>query len=615
MEPIRACLIPALLLCAPRASALQGPPAGYYDSVDDSSAALLRATLHAVIDDHVRLPYTSAGTDTWDVLELADEDPNDPTRILDVYKNASYAKVGGGNPLYQREHTWPNSYGFPDDGADNYPYTDCHQLFLCDGGYNSARSNKPYRTCDSACNELPTDVNDGMGGGVGVYPGNSNWEGGSFTSGSWETWVGRRGDVARAQFYLDLRYEGGVHGFTGFAEPDLVLTDSEALILASSTGQNESLAYMGMLSVLLAWHAEDPVDAREAARNDAVYQFQGNRNPFIDNPAWVDVLWADGGGGPGVTGVPWINELHYDNAGTDAGEFVEVAGPAGLDLSGYKLLGYNGSGGAVYDTLNLSGVLADQGGCRGALAFAFTGLQNGSPDGVALVDPLNQVLEFLSYEGSFQATDGAAAGQVAVDIGVEESSSTLLGFSLQRTGSGASASAFAWSGAQADTPGAPNAGQTFSGGCLGTVTAYGCGVNPAASLVVVSGLAQIGTTLTLGIDNPLGTQAPSALPFLNLAFTPDPAFPCGLSLPGFGMTGPGAAGELLIGVLPPNPIATLAGPPWSGPGNPAPVPVAIPDDANLVGVEVYAQGLLFDLFGGTGVAFGLTEAVAIALGP
>ena len=110
----------------------QGPPSSYYSSVDTSSPSTLRASLHAVIDDHQRYPYTSSGTDTWDILEAAQEDPSNSNLILDIYRNEDYPKQGGGNSFYNREHSWPNSYGFPDDGGSNYPYTDCHVLFLCD---------------------------------------------------------------------------------------------------------------------------------------------------------------------------------------------------------------------------------------------------------------------------------------------------------------------------------------------------------------------------------------------------------------------------------------------------------------------------------------------------
>ena len=278
----------ALVPCGARSD----PPPGYYDSVDTSSSEALRQSLHEVIDDHQRFPYSSGGTDTWDILEIADEEPGNPSNILDVYKNASYPKQGGGNSYYNREHSWPRSFGFPADNPQNYPFTDCHHLFLCDINYNSDRGSRPFDNCPG-CSERPTQENNGQGGGSGIYPGNSNWRGPSDgASGSWETWIGRRGDIARAQFYMDVRYEGGTHGGTGAAEPDLILTDERALIAASATGNNEPVAYMGLASELYEWHIEDPVDDVERAHNDAVYSHQGNRNPFVDHPEWVAVLTA-----------------------------------------------------------------------------------------------------------------------------------------------------------------------------------------------------------------------------------------------------------------------------------------------------------------------------------
>src|SRR5262245_37484893 len=123
---VRCALAALALSCA--GSVLADPPPGYYDSVDPSTQTSLRTTIPEAIDDHIRFPYTSANTDTWNILELADEDPEDPTAVLDVYMNETYPKAGGGNSNYDREHTWPNSYGFPDDGSTNYPYTDCHSL-------------------------------------------------------------------------------------------------------------------------------------------------------------------------------------------------------------------------------------------------------------------------------------------------------------------------------------------------------------------------------------------------------------------------------------------------------------------------------------------------------
>jgi endonuclease I len=264
----------------------QGPP-GYYDTVDLSSAQSLRATLHAVIDDHQRFPYTSTSTDTWNILESADQDPANGTRIRDLYRNRSYAKVGGGNNDYDREHLWPRSYGIPDDDGRNYPFTDCHHLFLCDSAYNAARSNKPFQDAGPGTSEYPIE-----GGTSGVFPGNANWSTGSFTTGRWQVWSDRRGDVARALLYMDIRYEGGVHGVTGFSEPDLILTDDRNLIASRNTGANESVAYMGILSTLLTWNRLDPPDTNERRRNDIVSSFQGNRNPFVDHPEWAAILFG-----------------------------------------------------------------------------------------------------------------------------------------------------------------------------------------------------------------------------------------------------------------------------------------------------------------------------------
>lgn len=432
-------------------------PAGYYDGVDARTQTDMRSTLHDAIDDHTRFPYTSSATDTWDILDAAEEDPNNAGNILDLYKNASYQKAGGGNSNYNREHSWPKSYGFPNDSSTNYPYTDCHHLFLADSGYNSSRSNKPYRFCSASCTEKVTDSNNGQGGGSGTYPGNSNWTSGSGSTGTWETWIGRRGDVARAQFYMDIRYEGGTHGVTGAPEPDLILTDNTSLIVADAQ-QNKSTAYMGLLSDLLVWHAEDPVDAFEQDRHEVVYANQGNRNPFIDHPEWADCLFK------GNCAVPWINEFHYDNSGADTGEFVEIAGYAGTSLTGWKVLGYNGSDGTVYKTVNLSGTISDQGNCAGAVSFTFSAMQNG-PDGLALVDPSGNVVQFISYEGSFTATAGEASGMVSVDIGVSESSSTSVGYSLRLTGSGDAEGHFDWQAPAASTGGAANTGQTLVGYC------------------------------------------------------------------------------------------------------------------------------------------------------
>ena len=157
----------------------------------------------------------------------------------------------------------------------------------------------------------------------------------------------------------------------------------------------------------------------------------------------------------------FINELHYDNSGADANEAVEIAGIAGTSLNGWRLVFYNGGNGQSYGTVNLAGTIPDQDDGYGTLSFAFAGIQNGAPDGVALVDGGGRVVQFLSYEGSFTAANGPAQGLVSTDIGVAEEPVPGAGFSLQLTGTGAVYEDFVWAEARDDSFGAVNAGQDF----------------------------------------------------------------------------------------------------------------------------------------------------------
>ncbi len=172
-----------------------------------------------------------------------------------------------------------------------------------------------------------------------------------------------------------------------------------------------------------------------------------------------------------VSGTVFINEIHYDDDGADANEGIEIAGPAGTSLTGWSIVLYNGSGGASYDTIALTGTIPSQQACVGTLWFPATLLQNGDPDGIALTNSGGQVVQFLSYEGAFTASGGAAGGLLSTDIGVAETNATPDGFSLQLTGTGNAYANFTWGAAPiAHTRGLPNTGQTFAGGCAATPT-------------------------------------------------------------------------------------------------------------------------------------------------
>ncbi|MFM2390597.1 MAG: hypothetical protein RLZZ437_2152 [Pseudomonadota bacterium] len=162
----------------------------------------------------------------------------------------------------------------------------------------------------------------------------------------------------------------------------------------------------------------------------------------------------------------WINEFHYDNDGTDTGEFIELAGPVSTDLTGWSLVLYNGNGGASYNTVSLTGAALSNvvnGVGFWAVPYPSNGIQNGAPDGFALVNSAGEVVEFLSYEGTFTATDGPAAGLVSTDVGQFEPATTPTGFSLQRVGEGRTAADFSsWAAPAAATQTAVNTGQTIT---------------------------------------------------------------------------------------------------------------------------------------------------------
>jgi hypothetical protein len=155
----------------------------------------------------------------------------------------------------------------------------------------------------------------------------------------------------------------------------------------------------------------------------------------------------------------FINEIHYDNKGTDSGEHVEIVSDSNIDLTNWSLRLYNGSNGKQYDSFNFdSWSYIDTSTQFDFYTIETQGIQNGSPDGLVLFDGTD-IIQFLSYEGNLTATNGIALGLTSTDIGVSESSSTSVGSSLQLTGKGNRYRDFTWSSPQANTFGTMNSGQ------------------------------------------------------------------------------------------------------------------------------------------------------------
>ncbi len=180
-------------------------------------------------------------------------------------------------------------------------------------------------------------------------------------------------------------------------------------------------------------------------------------------PTWLLLHWAILSA---VTAqAVFINEIHYDNFNQDQKEAIEIAGPAGTDLSNWQLVLYNGAENirAPYSQIRLERTIPDQANGCGVIhiELAPNGLQNGGPDGIALLNAEGKIIQFLSYEGSFTALSGPAQGETSIDIGQSESEATMLGQSIQLQGEGEKYEDFTWVAAQSESFGRINPGQIF----------------------------------------------------------------------------------------------------------------------------------------------------------
>ena len=253
-------------------------PAGYYDSIDGLSGAALEQALQDIVaDPNVVRAQTYA--DIIDILQEADQNPENSNQVWLVYTEQGRAKLDFQNNAsnvakWNREHTFPrslagyNSIEADDtrDGKDIFWATkadslrhgnsDAHALRAADGPENSLRGNQHY----------------------GQYNGPSG------TLGSF------KGDVARSVLFLQIRYNG----------------------LSVVNGYPSVSGQMGDLATLLDWHRNDPPDDFEMNRNNVVYEWQFNRNPFIDQPDLVEYIWGTN------VGDTWNQNLSTDTFETSS---------------------------------------------------------------------------------------------------------------------------------------------------------------------------------------------------------------------------------------------------------------------------------------------------------
>lgn len=267
----------------------------YYANALVASDETLRSAINKDISkEQKKLTYS----EVWTVVTHSDEDPNDAGKVIEIYtgrsigKGLNAGKIGNSGDAWNREHVWAKSHGFPDQGQ--LAYTDAHHLRPADASVNSERSNLDFDNGGTPITEAPDNAKDGD---------------------SFEPRDQMKGDVARMLFYMDVRYEGAATDNT----PDLVLVDR----VGTENGSPE----LGKLCTLYSWHQADPVSDWERNRNHVVYEFQGNRNPFIDRPEWVQQIFgAACGDAPVVNLAPTLNPTPIDTV--TEGDAVSIAANA-----------------------------------------------------------------------------------------------------------------------------------------------------------------------------------------------------------------------------------------------------------------------------------------------
>ncbi|QZK90712.1 endonuclease [Flavobacterium sp. CHNK8] len=251
-------------------------PSGYY-STATGTGYTLKTQLYNVIKGHTDQGYAGLWT-TYATSDRDHQNENDNT-IFDLYSEnqngtdpytftlttgqcGTYAVEGD---CYNREHMIPQSVF----NSAAPMVSDAHFIPPTDGKVNGLRSNFPHGNVATAS----TTTLNGSKLGTSAVSG--------YTGTVFEPAAAFKGDIARMYFYFATRYENTVAGYP----------------FAMFDGSSNQVFTTAFLNVLLSWHANDPVSAREIERNNAIYARQGNRNPFIDNPSYVAAIWGGTTGG------------------------------------------------------------------------------------------------------------------------------------------------------------------------------------------------------------------------------------------------------------------------------------------------------------------------------
>ena len=288
-------------------------PQGYYTSLNGKSGAQLKQAVQDIIANPAVVRAHNYG-DITDILKKADQNPLNSNEVWLMYKEVSRAKflfqdTGDGTGRWNREHIYPQSRGGYSNGTSStadgidvwvasnadslqHGHADAHHLRAEDGPENSSRNNRDF--------------------GLGDYNGFAG------NAGSW------KGDVARAVFYMAVRYNG--------------------LQVVNGNPPDSTVGQLGDLATLLQWNVSDPSDDFEINRNNYIYTWQYNRNPFIDLPNLADYIFGANQGQAYTLSVEENTQLKVAVYPNPAQHFITVAGLQGegkieiYSISGQQLL-------------------------------------------------------------------------------------------------------------------------------------------------------------------------------------------------------------------------------------------------------------------------------------
>ncbi len=269
------------------ASTTDDPNSDYYSVVNGQTCEQLKTVLYNLIDDHTVYSYNAL----WSIYNTTDDRINDSgneTIVWDMYSDnptgseneftfgaeqcGSYSTEGD---CYNREHSFPRSWW---GGSTSVPqYSDVFMVIPADGWINGLRSNNPYGEVAAGGAIQTTNNGSKLGSSAISIPG--------YTGNVFEPRDEFKGDLARIYFYMVTRYENNI------ASWENTTTEADAVLDGTTFPSMEQWA----IDMFIDWHNNDPVSAKEIERNDEIFALQNNRNPFVDHPEYVDLIWGSCG--------------------------------------------------------------------------------------------------------------------------------------------------------------------------------------------------------------------------------------------------------------------------------------------------------------------------------